>query len=168
MFRRWGAAVVLALCLLVFTGCGNSKDGGGKEKTGKMTPESLGKAIAAIYIESITQSSQLMKAREEVDMVKPKLEKLKEDIITRLVKLGRIRESLDEAGKQKTDRHISRGIGVVSRDAYDEYNGGYRYYAGLDRETGNLIASFNIITQYAIFELLKKQAPEEAQRLGIE
>jgi len=28
--------------------------------------------------------------------------------------------------------------------------------------------SFNIITQYANFDLLKKQEPEEAKRLGIQ
>ena len=32
----------------------------------------------------------------------------------------------------------------------------------------NLVGSLNIITQYADFDLLKKQAPEEAKRLGIE
>ena len=36
------------------------------------------------------------------------------------------------------------------------------------RELANEIAQFNVITQYANFELLKKQLPEEAERLGIE
>jgi hypothetical protein len=31
----------------------------------------------------------------------------------------------------------------------------------------NLIASFNIIGQYANFDLLWEQTPEEAERLGI-
>ena len=31
----------------------------------------------------------------------------------------------------------------------------------------NLIAAFNIIGQYANFDLLRRQAPDEAERLGL-
>ena len=43
-----------------------------------------------------------------------------------------------------------------------------KHYAQMDREFGNLLASFNVLSQYASFDLLKKQLPEEAKRLGID
>ena len=42
------------------------------------------------------------------------------------------------------------------------------HYAKIDAELAALIGSFNIITQYSQFELIKKQEPAEAERLGIE
>ena len=53
-------------------------------------------------------------------------------------------------------------------DTYNTFREGHKHYAGLDMNLSNLIASFNIITQYAIFDLLKKQNSAEAKRLGIE
>jgi len=44
----------------------------------------------------------------------------------------------------------------------------YNSYPEDDLAFKNLLASFNILTQYADFDLLKQQAPEEAARLGIE
>jgi hypothetical protein len=36
-----------------------------------------------------------------------------------------------------------------------------------ERDLANELSSFNILTQYAFFDLLKRQEPDEAQRLGI-
>ena len=166
--RGWFPVLFLGFFLIAFPGCGNSDTPGGKEKSGKMSPESLGKAVADIYIQTITRAGRLMEPGKEVGVLKPELEKLRKEAVTELVKLGRIRETLNPADRKKPDGFISRGISAIPRDIYDSYNKGYQYYAALDRETGNLIAGFNIITQYAIFELLKKQNPGEAQRLGIE
>ena len=48
---------------------------------------------------------------------------------------------------------------------YDAYQQAYADYSG-DLEVANLIASFNILGQYANFDLLREQAPDEAT-LGI-
>ena len=42
-----------------------------------------------------------------------------------------------------------------------------RAYFSKDQEFHKLLTSFNIIGQYASFDLLKKQEPKEAARLGI-
>ena len=172
MFKKWGILIVLSLYLLVFTGYGDTAKPGEStaqkgEKAKEMTPEALGKAIGDIYVKSMTHVTQLMKAREDGEVLKPKLETFKEETIVKLVKMGKMRESMEEADKKTVDRFISMGISSIPRETYDYYNDGYKYYAGLDRITGNLIAGFNVITQYANFELLKKQNPEEAKRLGI-
>lgn len=156
----WLPMVLLAGIL----GCGDS----GQETPAALTPEQLGRAIADVYVNCMTKVSGMMAEKENTDVLKPRLETFREEVIGKLVKLGKKREALDTAERAAVDRNISTGISAIPREVYDRYNQGYKHYAGIDRETGNLIASFNIITQYASFDLLKKQNPGEAKRLGIE
>ena len=55
-----------------------------------------------------------------------------------------------------------------NQDWYTAFKENQQYYFSKDQELHKIIMSFNIITQYAQFELLKKQEPEEAKRLGID
>ena len=46
-----------------------------------------------------------------------------------------------------------------------------QYAAGTDQTSQDfavLLSTFNTLTQYAFFDVLKEQDPDEAQRLGIE
>ena len=65
------------------------------------------------------------------------------------------------------DAAIGMSINTVPGDVFTAYSKGQSAYQAKDAGLGDLITSFNILTQYANFELLKKQAPEEAKRLGI-
>jgi uncharacterized protein YdbL (DUF1318 family) len=56
-------------------------------------------------------------------------------------------QSPDQLGKAITDNYME----ALQKDA----------------NLGKIIKDFNIITQYALFDLLKKQSPKEAERLGI-
>ncbi len=164
MFGKRIYLFFLVIFLLHFWGCGGS----GNENSKTMTPEELGKAIGGIYLDTMTEVAGMMATKEDIGTMKPKLETLKVAVIEKLVKLGKMREALSGADRATVDRHISMGFSSIPRKTYDRYNDGYKYYAKTDVETGNLIASFNIITQYASFDLLKKQNPKEAARLGIE
>ena len=42
------------------------------------------------------------------------------------------------------------------------------YFDSTDAELYSLITSFNIIGQYANFDLLRQQEPDEAARLGVD
>jgi hypothetical protein len=42
------------------------------------------------------------------------------------------------------------------------------HYRNEDNDFANTLAEFNTLTQYADFDLLKKQKPDEATRLGIQ
>ena len=149
--------------LVAFSACGDS----GKETSSAMTPEQLGKAIADVYVKCMTKVTDMTAEKEDVSILKPKLETYQEEVISKLVELGKKREAMGIDDRATVDRNISAGFSALPREIYTRYNEGYKHYAGVDRETGNLIASFNTITQYANFDLLKKQNPKEAERLGI-
>ena len=67
-----------------------------------------------------------------------------------------------------TARIASALAAAAGQDWWERYTEIQGHYASGDVEFGNLIADFNVITQYADLDLLKQQAPDEAARLGIE
>jgi len=79
-----------------------------------------------------------------------------------------LREALDESGRSTVDSQINMKMNSLYKAPwYATYNDVQQHYFQ-DRDFHKVIISFNIITQYASFDLLKKQEPEEAQRLGIQ
>ena len=84
-----------------------------------------------------------------------------------MVDLGREREALSPQDRAQADAVLRSRIFSVPSDLFKSYQDVQSAYQS-DRDLFNLIADFNIITQYAIFELLKKQLPDEAKRLGIQ
>jgi hypothetical protein len=129
--------------------------------------DALGKAIADKHLEALKQLNALMKDRPEPKDLTPKVEALKEETIKQMVELGRKVEALDEAGKKKADAKVSMAFGSMPMDVFKPFSEGQQFYAKQDPKLGKTIKDFNIITQYAVFDLLKKQDPKEAERLGI-
>jgi hypothetical protein len=82
------------------------------------------------------------------------------------VSLGRRREALGTADRATVDARITAALARLPAETYDAYQLAFTDY-GSDLEVANLIAAFNILGQYANFDLLREQAPEEAERLGI-
>ena len=165
---------VLLIMAFLAAGCsGNGREEGevktaDSAKVEKMTPADLGKAVADNYVEVMNKVIELLKDKPPVEEVKPKVETLKETYIQKFVALGERRESFTQAERASADSRISMGVMQIPGATYTQYSDIQRYYMQENLEMGNLIASFNIITQYASFELLKKQEPQEAERLGIE
>lgn len=131
------------------------------------TPRAIGDAVAAIYIETMKEVAAVLADRPDVAAAKAGLERLKAAAVDKLVPLGRKREALDEAGTAIVKQRVRMGIGRIPSDVFKAFAAAQKHYMGTDRETGNLIASFNVITQYAAFDLLKKQSPKEFERLGL-
>lgn len=131
------------------------------------TPKDLGAAAGSIYVDTLKAVVDAMKGDPAPADLRTKLEALKAAAIPKLVDLGRRREALDAAGKAAMDSAIGMGLNQVPGDVFTAFSKGQSAYQAKDVELGNLITSFNILTQYANFELLKQQAPEEAKRLGI-
>jgi hypothetical protein len=106
----------------------------------------------------------------------PKLKAVKARYIELLVSLGREREAMDAAAKaQAQSTLLMRMIGIEKSEDYRKYNelvtGPHsvaKAKTDEEREAAAVVVSMNIITQYAHFELLKKQEPKEAERLGIQ
>ncbi len=130
------------------------------------SPGDLGAKIGSSYIETLKQVVAILNDNPPAADVKAMLTDLKKWTIELMVGLGREREALPESDRALVDSVLSQRITGVPTDLFKEYQAGQARYQD-DKELFRLIADFNIITQYANFDLLKKQAPEEAQRLGI-
>jgi len=128
--------------------------------------ENLGKKIGSSYIETLKQVVAMLNDKPAAVDAKAMLGDMKNWTIELMVGLGREREALSVVGRAKADMVLSDRIAATPADLFAEYQAGQAYYKD-DRELFQLIADFNIITQYANFDLLKKQLPEEAKRLGI-
>jgi len=129
--------------------------------------ENLGKKIGSSYIETLKQIVAILKDKPAAADARAMLSDMKAWTIELMVGLGREREALSIAERATVDRILSNRISSVPVDVFKDYQAGQALYKD-DRELFNLIADFNIITQYANFDLLKKQLPEEAKRLGIQ
>jgi len=132
-----------------------------------MTPRQLGAAIGAVYCDGQARLAALLATTDDPLALTPQVESLKADLIERLVALGHQRQALEEADRQAVDlatQFAFRGVDMAAFQAVSAACGTY----GLSHNAlGNLLASFNIITQYAAFELLAQQLPDEAARLGV-
>ena len=175
------AGLLLALSLAL-AGCGSVSYGADdaasttveqaaptSEQTVALTGNQLGDAAGASWVEAMQKLTTLLSDRPEVTTVKTQTEQLKEEYVQTLVELGRQGAVLDTGEKAKMSARIAAALeAAADEDWYATYMELYKGYAAGDSEFGDLLASFNILTQYADFDLLKKQAPKEAARLGIE
>lgn len=134
-----------------------------------MSPAELGEAIGVLYVDALRDLGKLLQPRPSAAELQPKVAALKETYITKLVELGKKRQALSAADRSTVDARLRTAINGVPSDVYTAFSEGLSYYqkAG-DPKLAELIQDFNIITQYADFDLLKKQEPEEAKRLGIQ
>jgi hypothetical protein len=131
------------------------------------TPADLGDAIGELYVAAYADVVALLGDRPTPETALAGLGELKEDYIGRLVALGREREALAEADRAAVDARISAAVRQVPADTFAAYQDALDAYRD-DPEVTSLITSFNVIGQYANFDLLRAQEPEEAARLGLE
>jgi len=132
-----------------------------------LTPEELGKRIGDHYVELFIELNSLLDERLDPEELEPKVAALKEKYIDIFVGFGAIKEEYSEEGKAKVNRAIMSFFSDMDKSYSESYNESIEYYRELDNELASLLVSFNILTQYADYELLIKQEPEEAERLGI-
>jgi hypothetical protein len=179
----WLVASVLVLLAMVglgVTACGGADDtiGGTNSTAGQVaattttvspSPAELGQAVAATWAEAIQRVVVLLRARPAVDSVRTQVAELKEEYVQRMLALGRQIAQLQLDGKALADSTIEAALeAAADTDWFREYVAIYDDYSDGDLDFAYLLASFNILTQYADFELLKAQDPEEAARLGIQ
>lgn len=134
----------------------------------EMNPAGLGQQIGDLYVQALSEVTEMLKEKPGVPEVRPQVEQLKEKYVQQLVELGRKREALDVSGKSTVDSRIMSKVNSLSREPwYATFNEVQQHYFH-DQDFHKLVISFNIIGQYANFDLLKKQEPQEAERLGIQ
>lgn len=179
MGRDQSLWIVLGCTVLLLAGCGG--DGAaraGEEAPGDRaasaetvaapeTPAEMGKAIGALYVEGIEGVVKLLEDRPPAAEAASRVAELKEELIQKLLVLGRQREALPESERGSVDSATRMAINRLPSATFTAYAETQNHYRKSDRELGEAIASFNVLTQYAAFELLREQAPEEASRLGL-
>jgi hypothetical protein len=131
------------------------------------SPDELGDEIGAIYVAVFDDVVDELADRPPATDATVRLEVLKEDYVQRLVALGRYREGMAEPDRATVDGGVRRALAGLPDETLAEYQAVLDHYAD-DQELRALIASFNVIGQYASFDLLREQEPAEAARLGID
>lgn len=134
---------------------------------GKNKDKKLGVQIGEVYCDVMGQLMKMLKSRPDVEKIKPKILELQEKTIRQLVELGKIREELDDGAKMVANSDILYEMSNITMDDFKAFSAAVNDYRPLDNDLANIISEFNTITQYADFDLLKKQKPKEFERLGL-
>ena len=132
-----------------------------------MTPRQLGDTIGGLYCEGMTSLAGLLDAARDPDALLTEVQALKAHLIERLVPLGHQRQALDPGERQAVDMATQFAVRRVDMAAFQTMSQACVTYRASHNALSNLLASFNVIHQYAAFELLAQQLPEEAARLGV-
>ncbi|MBN2682791.1 MAG: hypothetical protein JXR58_09810 [Bacteroidales bacterium] len=127
----------------------------------------MGKAIGEDFIKSTKELEELLLKDLPLDELRPAIKDLKEKYIKIFVAYGKQKEKLDAAERVKCDQVLWDVFTGADPKRLDVINSKASPIGQEDWDLYQIIASMNIITQYSDFELLKKQSPEEAERLGI-
>jgi len=170
--------LVAGALLLASCGGGDSTDAS-KGATGAKVASSAKKAWADrvfdIYETTVKDTVAALEKTPPTAEALPKLKAIRDKAIEALVPLGREREAMDAATKKQAESQMLMKLMAAERsDAFKAYmalvNGTYSFAkmkTDDEKALYKILSGVNIITQYAHFELLKKQAPKEAERLGI-
>jgi hypothetical protein len=180
MIKCFSVCALIVVLAIVGTACGK-KDAPAETtaaEAGSILPsaqpipeasaaENLGKKIGSSYIMTLEQVTAMLNDRLPAGELKPMLIDMKAGTIDLMVGLGREREAMSGKDRAMVDQVLQNRITLIQTDLFKKFQDGQSFYKS-DAVLFNLIADFNIITQYANFDLLKKQLPEEAKRLGIQ
>jgi len=141
------------------------------------TAEDIGQAVADVYVQAFAELNAALADHPDEAEALECLREVHERHVQDLVALGRKIEALPASDKATVEAAVNQVQSKLQYDAdikpvYDAYRALHSHYreAGVmrsNREFNRLFAGFNILTQYAFFDLLKSQSPEEAERLGL-
>ena len=140
---------------------------GETEDIATMGGTALATATITAWNDCLDRLTSILEGMPDPATVQPQVEALKEEYIQKFVAYGRQQQTFDEM--QLRLWRIEHGIN--SPPAYAGYQTAANAYiadASTPADFMDLLRDFNILTQYTDFELLKRQEPEEAARLGIE
>lgn len=160
--------ILLLMIFISFFMCGKTLYGSEKQNEEVLNGETLGKLISENFIEMNKELVEILKNEADLEIIEERALELKEKYIKIYVELGREKLTLSESEQKKSDRILRETFFNYDREAFDYINKRMREIWETDNSLADLIAEFNVLTQYADFDLLKRQNPDEAERLGIE
>jgi hypothetical protein len=136
---------------------------------GAATSEEIGDEIGAVYVRCLEDVTAAMEGLPPAAELEPEVVELRDACIDDLVELGRQRQGFDTSQNATVNAKVGSTMRRVPSELFQQFSERqFHYQKSGDRDLAKLIADFNVITQYADFELLKTQSPKEAERLGIE
>jgi hypothetical protein len=176
---RLGALLLVVLAATALASCGGSAENpeaaAGTSASASTTvgapttPDALGQQIGALYVQALSEVTDLLRDKPAPAQVSASVERLKETYVRQLVELGRAREALDASGRAGVDAAIRAKVDAIAGEPwYANYGEVTQHYLAQDADLHALVVSFNVIGQYANFDLLREQEPDEARRLGVE
>ncbi len=136
-------------------------------------PKEIADQVYQAYVEAMTRTNAALEGfPEPTPEIAETVDAIKEDSVTKLVALGHEIAAMSEADRKTVEGVVSSSVSSIhtkpeTKDVYAGYQAVWGAYVGGDQEFFNKIKSLNILTQYAFFDLLRKQEPEEADRLGV-
>ncbi|MFC1852547.1 hypothetical protein ACFL27_20310 [candidate division CSSED10-310 bacterium] len=166
-FQRENSMKISIICFFLINSVLFSMSTCKKEEAKHKGPEEIGKQIGDLYHVAVADTAKLVENVSDPKILKKQLTELKEKIVMKLVNLGKIRKTMSKNEEAQVNQIVIKAIRSVNMDDWNRLDDATRHYHSIDPEISQLLFEINTITQYADFELLKKQAPEEAKRLGI-
>lgn len=164
-------AIVLIMVIFLsvsIISCGGKKDANDNDAAQDLnTGEAVAMEIGKHYDNSMNELQELLKAQMEPAPLKEKIQALKDKYIAIYVEIGKQREKLSEGEKNKCNSKLWSEMGKMDKERMKYIIDKNNEYNKIDFDIAKLISDMNILQQYAQFELLKKQEPKEAERLGI-
>ncbi len=148
-------------------GTGGAK-GGVVVEAVPQTPRALGEAIGQTYQQTLAEFATLVAGYPAPAALADQVSELKGRTVQKMLTWGRLREVLSPAERKVVDAATLAALQRTDKAHWQAFTEATSHYRAVDNELANTIASLNIVTQYAAFELLKEQSPDEAKRLGVE
>lgn len=135
-------------------------------------PKDTADQIFSIYVDTLVQTNTLLEGTPPAEDVADKMAAIKEASVTKLVALGHEVAAMSEADRTAVEASLNSSISSMTykpetKKVYEGYQAVWGAYVKGDKELFQTIKSLNILTQYAFFDLLRKQEPAEADRLGV-
>lgn len=170
-------ALLAAVAVAALAACGGSESEppGGLQSSPSTTastpaaaPEDLAEEVTQHYFDALDRLGAILDQDLEMNGLRDEVGSLKDEYIAVLLPYGRLREEMPDAERDTFDSTVDRAILLSTPPALSKLSAtAASLNAAGETSLAEQVASFNIITQYVFFDLLKEQDPLEAQRLGI-
>ena len=171
------ALLAAAVSVIVLAACGGGSESEPSDSQARESatasipasgPQALAEEVTQHYSDALDKLGAILDQGLQADDLREEVGNLKDEYIAVFVPYGYRREEMTAAERDTFDSTVNQAVLLSTPPALDKLSASVASLNAADETSlANEVASFNILTQYVFFELLKEQDPQEAQRLGI-
>lgn len=137
----------------------------------QLTVQQAGSQIVDIYKEAMVETAKLVKNQPDANTIKAQLDDLLSAWQTELLTIGQHVMIMGEAEKKQVEAAIRKAQADMQyneqgKQQFTAYSQGVFPYHKDSPDLYQKLKSINIITQFAFFDLLKKQNKEAEKKWG--